>query len=1199
MRPARRLILVAIHWVLFGLAVASPVQADTRLPYRGSLRAEIEEAFLVRPVPDDSDEVVLSFEKLEHYKAFVRRKRRFLSEHVVRYETTVAGRNAADSEKKVASRDLIIALDLILERLDELTEAGDPARIFELAGGILTLEYATRAYTDPIGSIKIPIHLKNMVNDWDAPGGPARPRGAGREAGNLVDPATGRFYTTRELRELLEHGSDLSLLDPPDETVFWTTKPDIANVDIVENYLGGGDPIHADVPIRFPEPDGASVHFAKTHMTQSKPKLDVYYYDEACLAKKKKSKRKKCRLKFKLKFGMETHADPTANSLIAALGYNADLTMHLRTLRVYLGDKSYAELQADWAGYFDRQRVHTYIPLQSVLLPGDEGHGFDAGGREYIVFREAVAELKHEEIKRIGFFPFSHGIAAEHREARGLFLFNVWIANADMKDEENNKVALRKDPDGRYRTYLIQQDLGHALGLVLPEKADAFPWDLVARDPWSRMIGALRGRTELTYLDLQDNGLEDTATYFDIKWMARRIAQLTRPQIAAAVALGRWPESIGALYVEKLIHRRNQFVVAFGLGDEFAPLPVDRHYTSPDGVVVDGELVIREFEESSIDYGGHTESILSPVFHFLEESVMAGILSGVSAIDLVDPGSVSLSGNVVLSPDLLVSFVRRVHLNPDPKARDDQYLVEDSVTLGVQPGIGYIGHAEGSWLRRVTVVYPAAHRHDAIKDHHAALRLLFPATAKHARLPERYVLYREETGGAGLRIRSSDATLLGPAGADVGSKRFWSRRSIIDHRSDRPLVWLDHPRYFDSRLRVFLRAVFVEIPFFTADHGQGDIPGTLVEVDPTVSGVDDALERLIRTGDPKGIEALATGEPREFMTQFEDSRAHLNLFFYQGFTEARAARLEVGASAVSDEREEFQFERIRGTAWSFLDNGERKRLEVRGAFGALDADDRVTLHPAIEASLDIDDFNTHSHELNDYYEMLTGLAPGGDLLASGFDATEWEVGGGAHGRWTRMQVHGQLEFRSAAIRRLTEIDPGEFWERLARRLDVEPSVLERFRRKLRNPQQPRGRRVRLTTLGRRAFIPVLRAKRTLAHLEKAKRAADPEERLEHVTAAISTALYRSGSSYDPVVLATLLELIDSTTLGSAGEFSVSARITKAFDDENNLPERRDIAGRQGETRELRATRTPTLEPAGVDLYRALDWARPSPDRASP
>ncbi|MDH3687341.1 MAG: hypothetical protein OEP95_14005, partial [Myxococcales bacterium] len=419
-----------------------------------------------------------------------------------------------------------------------------------------------------------------------------------------------------------------------------------------------------------------------------------------------------------------------------------------------------------------------------------------------------------------------------------------------------------------------------------------------------------------------------------------------------------------------------------------------------------------------------------------------------------------------------------------------------------------------------------------------------------------------------------------------------SRRSIVDHRSDRPLVWIDHPRYFDSRLRVFLRAVFVEIPFFVADRGKGDIPGTLFEIDPTASGADSALERLVRTGDPEGIEALAQGEPQDFATRFESSGARLDLFFYQGFTAARQSQLAVGASAASDGREEFQVERSRGTTWSFLDNGERKRLDVRGSIGALDLDDHPSPHPAIEASLDIDDLNTHSHELNDYYEMLTGLAPEGDLLASGFDATEWEVEGGAHGRWTRMRVHGRLEFRSGAIRRLTEIDPGEFWERLARRLDIEPSVLERFRRKLRNPQQAWRRRVRLTPLGRRAFVPVLRAMRTLTNLEKAKRAADPKLRLEHVTTAISTAIYRSGSSYDPVVLGTLLELVDSAAPGSAGEFSVEARITKAFEDENNLPERRDIAGRQGETRELRATRTPTLEPAGVDLYRSLDWARP-------
>ena len=1175
---------------LFALLLVAGGAADaaTRLPYRSSLRAEIEAAFLAAPVPDGSEAVRLSFEKLRAYKTFVHQKRRFLGEHLLHHELA-AGRDPDEALERIERKDVAIALDVILERLEELTAETDPARIFELAGEILTLEYATRSYTDPIGSIKIPVHLKNMAISWDAPAR-TRARGAKREAGNLVDPETGLFYTDAELRALVEAGFDLSLLDPPDETPFWRARPDVSAVNVRESYLAGADPVHEGLPVRFPQPDGAVVHFDKTHMTQSKPKIDVHYYDEECRARKKKKQRKKCRLKLKLKFGMETHADPVANSLIAALGYNADLTLHLKRLRVYLGDKSFDELQADWAGYFDRQRLHTYIPLHSVLLPGDEGHGFDERGREYVVFREAVAELKHDEIHRIGFFPFSHGIAEEHREARGLFAFNVWIANADMKDEENNKVALRRDAGGRYRAHLIQQDLGHALGLVLPEKPDALPWDLVERDPVSRLLGALRGRIELSYLDLQENGLEHTATYADIKWMVRRIGRLTREQIEDAVALGRWPGAIGALYVEKLVERRNQLVEAFGLADELPRLRADRHFTSSDGTVKDGKLVVRRYPDSSIDFGGHTGIILWPVLHFLEESVMAAIFAGVAAVDVLEPGPFSVSGSVDVSPALLVGFVRRVHLNPDPTARADQYLVEDSVSLGLRPGGGYVGHVEGNVLRKVTVVYPAANRHDALKARHPALPLLFPWSANRAVLPDRSVVYREERSGAGLRLKSSDATLVGPLGGDVASTAFRARRSVVDRREEPVLVWLDRPRFLESRLRLYLRAGIVEIPFVTADHGRGTIPGTLLAIDPgaTPAGGSDPVERLIRTGDAAGLERLATGPAHTLATRFETSAAHLDLFFYRAFATGSAAATEDESGSADPTASGLRVERRRGTAWSFLDNGEAKSIAVRGR-SAVPGD--AGAGSGIEVEVRIDDLNTHSHELNDYYAMLAGLAPAGDLLAPGFDATAWEISGRVHGRWTRMHVHGRLTLRAGALDRLARIDEARYWARLAERLGLDAHALERFRGKLRDPQRALRRRLRHTEIGRRAFRPVQRSRRVLAHLRRARVAADPESRLGSLVAALAAAQFRTGPAYDPVVLATLLAEIDAEALAQRGELLLEARISKAFEDENNLPERRDLAGRRGRAAALETGGPPLLDLDGVALYRALDWAR--------
>ena len=142
--------------------------------------------------------------------------------------------------------------------------------------------------------------------------------------------------------------------------------------------------MHDGIVSEFPEYDGAEFLLKKAHMTQSKPKLDVYYFDGDC-RKKKKKKRKACRKTLKLKFGMETHADPIANALLSVLGFNSDVSMHLKNVKVYLGNRTREEVERDWIGYFDRQRIHTYIPMTSVLLEGEAGRGEDEKG-EYFVF---------------------------------------------------------------------------------------------------------------------------------------------------------------------------------------------------------------------------------------------------------------------------------------------------------------------------------------------------------------------------------------------------------------------------------------------------------------------------------------------------------------------------------------------------------------------------------------------------------------------------------------------------------------------------------------------------------------------------------------------------------------------------------------------------------------------------------------------
>jgi hypothetical protein len=329
-----RALPVRIGWgtalaLLVGVAAAPAANAGSRIPYGGAFREEIESA-LFAPGPDDVSLRRVSPPKLEAWRESVRQRLRFISQHVYNAERIDGGESHDDALKTAASLDSVIAFEHVLDLLDRLEAASDPPEAYDIAAEILTLDYAVRSHTIALQSLEVPIHVKNFAIEWSLPPG-TRARNAGREATNLVNPETGDFYTPDELAALIRAGTDLSTLDPPKESVFWRAKDDIASVDLIENYLMGGDPVHEGLPAVFPPFEGAELDYRRAHKTQTKPKVDVFWRDADCRTKKK-SKQRKCRRKYKLKFGMETHADPIGNALLSALGFNVDVSAHLRTL---------------------------------------------------------------------------------------------------------------------------------------------------------------------------------------------------------------------------------------------------------------------------------------------------------------------------------------------------------------------------------------------------------------------------------------------------------------------------------------------------------------------------------------------------------------------------------------------------------------------------------------------------------------------------------------------------------------------------------------------------------------------------------------------------------------------------------------------------------------------------------------------------
>lgn len=1178
-----------------GLFPAFPAGAGSPIPYGGEFREAIEEVFFES---DDSSSGLgtrVSQPKLGAYREFIHKKLRFLSSHVYNYETVEKGSSDRKARAAIEEQDVIVALEHILDLLDRLEGAKDTREAYDLAAEIVMVEYATRSYTEALASLEIPMHIKNMLLDWSV-ANKTRARGASAEATNLVDPATGEFYTPEELRALIRAGEDISRLNPPPESPFWSAKEDISKVDVISNYLRGGDPVHEGMVSEFPPFEGAEVDYQKAHKTQSKPKLDVIYVDDEC-RKKSKKKRKQCSRKIKLKFGMETHADPVANALLAALGYNVDVSMHLRTIRINLGKHSFQELQADWAGYFDRQRLHTLIPLETVLLEGERGHSRDARG-EYVVFREAVAELKPEEIHRVGFFTFSSGMAAVMREARGLFLFNVWIGNGDMKDEENNKLALRRDADGEMKMYLIQQDLGHAMGLVLPERPNAFPWDAVEVSAFSRLFGWIRGRKELNYINLQDNGLEETATYADAKWMARLIAQLTRKQIEDAVGLGHWPGGIAALYVEKLIHRRNQFVETFGLEREFAPIPVDRHITTADGSVVDGRLLQSRWEHSSVRFREHWRDVFWPVAVYLADAAKRGFQRAVASFDTIDPGEFEITSRFVIDPDLLIDLSREVRLNPHPQASFDQYIVRDSIGIGIRLAAGYIGSADGAWFRRLSLAYPAATKRLAINARNRVINLLLPYDVWRGRLPEKYVLLREEMFRTGLRVRPDEAALLSPIGAGLDARQNWvlAHRSAIDHREENPVVWLDESRFLDQKIQAFLELAVLHIPFLEAGRSGGSLAGEAWTLDadrlaPEGGDGSAIFEGLVGRGDFGDVGRIRLGDPTRVALDFEKRQSRWSLILAGARFRAGEDRITLLDSSGNPLREEYRSEMRHESSWSFLDNGETQGVVVKGYLGALDPGARVADEPVVAVRYSIDDLNTHSDELNSYYGLLEGLGAGRKYMASEFAAQEWEVSGREKGRWTRILTSGRVRLYGAALRRLMELEEAGYWSLLARNLGLDASRLARYRARLDAPDPKQRMMARRSSFGREYGRAIRRSSRILRSLRAARDAPSDRDRLRLLVKALYLANFRAGDTFDPILMATLLEWAGIDELVDRGQLIVAGRVTKAFEDENNLPERRDMVGRLGVERDFRPVDYTFFPFDAVELYNMLNWVR--------
>lgn len=194
-------------------------------------------------------------------------------------------------------------------------------------------------------------------------------------------------------------------------------------------------------------------------------------------------------------------------------------------------------------------------------------------GRPWVAFRESCIELSTKGVLRRGDgVRLSDELATSDRVARGSFLFDIWVGNRDVKDD-NSDAFFILDPAGKQIELNGYREGRHDQGLTLGSltaAGDVNQFDVGNQFAHRGLFGKLRFKQSIIYKP----ETYDTITWSDGRWMARHLAAITDEEIRHAATASLWPDFAQEALVYRLIHRRDRIAELFDLsGPTTYPVP--------------------------------------------------------------------------------------------------------------------------------------------------------------------------------------------------------------------------------------------------------------------------------------------------------------------------------------------------------------------------------------------------------------------------------------------------------------------------------------------------------------------------------------------------------------------------------------------------------------------------------------------------
>ncbi len=305
-------------------------------------------------------------------------------------------------------------------------------------------------------------------------------------------------------------------------------------------------------------------------------------------------------LTWKLKWGDEVHTDVAVTRLAIDIGASfEDLKFYSgpgESILILSAPKktgpdaihSFAALAAKLLASKFQFHAERYLLDEALVKNGAEilGHGIVDGkmaeresidpkyvGAAFVKFKECQLSLYNPAFKRLGGAALSAVGAESDRVARGSLVFNAWVKNKDMKDD-NSRVGLLYNLKTRQfdRTVEYQSDLGCTLGGLKPSgELNSFE---------ASFVRFLPGSINFVMRPLYIPRSWKDCSWADARWMALRIARLSRSDLERSFSESGWPSFVQKVAVEKLIARRNELIEPFRLDlDGIKPLPCDPEFT--------------------------------------------------------------------------------------------------------------------------------------------------------------------------------------------------------------------------------------------------------------------------------------------------------------------------------------------------------------------------------------------------------------------------------------------------------------------------------------------------------------------------------------------------------------------------------------------------------------------------------------------